>query len=311
MFSPITNKRKKKFCEEVMSLASTQIGFADVGSGGELKFPWNLLPSDKLNKFNFDPEEIRDAGKLPVCVSNKNGEAPFYIARDPRSSSLHLPENGFVERFDQKGILVSEEIRVMCATLDQIFTDRFHEVDLLDINVEGHDFQVLEGSSRLFAEGFLKCIKIEFELTQIWQGQGWFSDMDAFLRQHGYDLAFIDIEYSRPANVKSIYHAGEPLWGKAIYVPGMEYWRRMSGEMEDHALKEGALKSIVLYTVLDLPGRSLDLLNFLCEKQPVPLLQKEQMEKGVFAVYQYAKLDALVLRFGRKIPLLSRLIKWQ
>ena len=51
-----TLKRKIRFCKTNLEDVITPIGFADVGSGGELKYPWNILPGDKLHKFDFDPE---------------------------------------------------------------------------------------------------------------------------------------------------------------------------------------------------------------------------------------------------------------
>lgn len=309
MLDTITVNRKKRFCQEILFQIQTQVGFADIGSGGELKAPWNIFPESKLHKFDFDPEVIREVGKLPLCISNKMEESIFYIAKDPRSSSLHLPSDRFVERFSQNGLLLDKEVMVMCTTLDQLFDGRFSEVDFLDVNVEGHDFQVLQGSGRLFAEGFIEGLKVEFELTKVWDGQGWFSDIDALQRGRGYDLAFIDIEYSRPSNVKNIAHMGEPLWGKAIYVPGMEYWMRISEMADKEAFKDGLFKSIALYVALDLPGRAFDLLKLATEERVIPQSMKGQLVKQVFSVFQYAKLDAFGSRLRRIIPLLSRLFR--
>ena len=154
----ITSRRKKEFSRYVLDGLNAKIGFVDIGSGGELKHPWNLISSQNITKIDFDAEELRGE-KLPLCISNQKGERPFHIACDPRASSLHEISHPFVSRFNQQSLLPQKTITVKCTTLDQYLANSFDEVDLLDINTEGHDYQVLLGAEQLFSEGFVKCVK--------------------------------------------------------------------------------------------------------------------------------------------------------
>ena len=98
-------------------------------------------------------------------------------------------------------------------------------IDAIDINVEGHDFQVLQGMKNIIKNSLIKLIKIEFELTKVWDGQGWFSDIDGFMRDNDYELVDIELEYLRQANVKNIFHKGIPVWGKAYYSPSINKFK--------------------------------------------------------------------------------------
>ncbi|MBI5032976.1 MAG: FkbM family methyltransferase [Chloroflexi bacterium] len=289
----ITDKRKAQFSRQLLAPTQTKIGFADVGSGGPLKSPWNLLPIDRIEKFDFDPEALGDSGSLPICISNQAGEREFYVAHDPRSSSLHPSSPAFVERFGQDALLAKEKIQVKCITLDQCFINRYAVVDLMDVNAEGHDLQILQGATQLLSEAFVKCLKVEFELIEVWQEQGWFSDIDALLRGKHFELVHIDIETSRPRNARAIYHRGEPLWGKAIYVPSPLCWSQRASVIDAKVFADDLLKAIVLYTILDLPGRSLDLVNQFGNK----IHNTHKVTSGIEAVFEYAKVEAIQQRF--------------
>ncbi len=292
----ITRKLKGGFCRKLLSLTSSPIGFADVGSGGELKSPWDLIPRDRMNKFNFEATEKSGNG-LPHCISNRRGKAKFFIAKDERSSSLHEPSLDFINRYGLENTAVERAIDVELVTLDEIFQGKYAEIDLLDFNVEGHDFQALEGAGTLLSQGFIKLIKIEFELTQVWLGQKWFSDIDNFLRERKFDLANIEIEYGKPVKVRGIVHKGEPVWGKAYYVPSVDYWRAHLTAAKNN--KDDIVKAVVLYTLCDLPGRAVDILDLAQEVVKNVELDLQKLKDEIFATFRFAALDKASAELSR------------
>ncbi|MBZ0166155.1 MAG: FkbM family methyltransferase, partial [Candidatus Omnitrophica bacterium] len=250
----VIQRRKHQFCRKVLG-ENNKIGFVDVGSGGPLKEPWSFIAPECLAKFEIEPTAAGD-GNLPLCISNRIGPSKFFVAHDERGSSLHEPSADFAQRFGQESILTKKTIDVSLTTLDELFLARKHEVDALDVNTEGHDFQVLQGGGQLLDTGRIKLIKVEFELTEVWKEQGWFSDIDAYLRSKLYDMANIELDYAKPRNARDINHRGEPLWGKAYYVPSLKLWDRWQGQGD---LSADFRKAIVLDALADMPGRAFDL----------------------------------------------------
>lgn len=291
----ITTRRKKQFSNEILNKVITPIGFIDVGSGGVLKHPWNLLPGNKIVKYDFEPTSGKES-KLPVCISNQNGEAAFFIAEDERASSLHMPSKNFINRFGHKSISTSRIIKVQLNTLDDIFKDKLNYIDLIDINVEGHDSQVLQGASLILSDSNVKLIKIEFELTEVWEQQGWFGDIDFILRSNGYDLANIEIEFTKPLIANHIYYKGEPLWGKAYYTPSLAKWKSKISNMAKEIINDELRKAIVLYTITDLPARALDLLALLEENSNSSTININKFKTRVSWVYAYNLFDNAVKR---------------
>ena len=297
------NGRKIDFCKSLFANLGTRIVFVDVGSGGPLKAPWTLLPPEHVEKVDFDPEVLPgNEKKLPLCISNKNGNRSFHIACDPRASSLHTPNAEFMDWFDRRDMAVERTIEVRCETIDSYFSECNMQVDLLDINVEGHDLQVLLGSEQLFRESFPKVVKIEFELAEVWKGQGWFSDIDAWMRQHHFELIDLNFECIRPANVRNVFHRGEPVWGKAIYAPAISAWEKRKLIVGSAVFTNDLYKAIGLYTILDAPGRAVDLLNKHADFFGID--RARQLQKEVVSTFRFAALDfvfGLVLRIVRRI----------
>ena len=290
-----TSKRKrniiKTFCEKL----TTKICFADVGSGGRLKHPWDLIPKEKIYKVDFDPINNNE-GELPICISNKKvNKTKFYLSWNESCSSLHKPYLAFIQRYNFWQVGTTKTINVQCITLDELFENRDDKIDIIDINVEGHDFQILQGASSIIDATFIKLIKIEFELTEVWENQGSFADIDTFLRNKGYVMANINIQSMSTENTKKIHYAGEPTWGKAFYVPNNEKWIKTLSSLDNDAdVKDSIFKALALYTATDLLGYAFDLLDnqwhFLKENNT----DAEKIKNKIFNTYKYTKYETAV-----------------
>ena len=294
----ITQIRKFRFYEAI-GASKGGIAVIDVGSGGPLKEPWNQIPEGLLTITGFEPTAPAHDS---LCISNHSGHADFFVAHDERSSSLHELSEVFMNRFGYPEMVPRHSIRVKCTTLDEFFRGSVRNIDALDINVEGHDFQVLQGAQEILNYGWVKLMKVEFELTEVYEGQGWFSDIDNYLRPLGFDLVDIEIDHSKPLNVRSVHCKGEPLWGKAIYVPSSKTWHKwltLFREESPELLEEEVLKSIVLYVAADVPGRAMDILD-MSKLSAVGNMSRKKIQTSIAEVYRCAKLDKLsyLLRRG-------------
>jgi FkbM family methyltransferase len=288
----ITNRRKARLMAGLFARVGAIVGFADVGSGGPLKRPWSMLPAAQLRKFEFEPTDGATGG-VPLCISNLSGRSAFHVARDERASSFHQAMPAFVERFDMPSLLTARTIEVECTTLDSFFAGRYVDVDAMDVNVEGHDLQALQGAESLLREGFVKLLKIEFETAQVWEGQGWLSDIDPLMRSHGYLLADIEFDFVRPANARGLYHRGEPVWGKAIYVPGARRWSEVAESLRASpaALEETLARGIALYLAADMPGHALDVLDLGVGMNTFTRVDPTALRAEIAAAYRWAKVE--------------------
>jgi len=297
----ITNSRVTRFCRDVLdALGGGKIGFADVGSGGELKAPWALLPAERLTAFDFEPTSSDGKG-LPRCISDKTGTAPFYVAHDERASSLHKPLAEFVERYRFDNMLTKKTITVDCVSLDDHFQGRYESVDAMDVNVEGHDYQVLQGAAKLLATGAVKLLKVEFELVPVYAGQGFFSDIDAYLRAKGYVLASIQVDDLLPANARHLHHKGESVWGKALYVPTPE---RRQARLESilksdgrEAARKELASTVSLYAAAQLLGHLCDALECGEGAGVIDAPEARRLSERLGRAFRWARLESGASRF--------------
>lgn len=301
----ITGKRKKVFAREILAHTGRLIGFADVGSGGTLKTPWSNLPGEYLRKFDFEPTS-GSGNSLPLCISDHCGIADFHVAHDERASSFHDANIDFARRFGQESIFPKKTIQVACVTLDEYFKDTLDEVDAIDINVEGHDLRVLLGSRQLLEHGFIKLIKIEFELSPVWHGQGWFSEIDAHLRSKGYDLVDVELGYGRPVNVGHFYSKGEPLWGKGYYTPSPSLLRERLAHYEGSALAGHVTCAVALLVAAGLAGRAFDILDMAAPR--LKGLDVEQIKARIAHVFAWARIEYGLSHLGHLLSGVSRVL---
>lgn len=298
-----TRRRKVVFLRHVLR-GRPPLGFVDVGSGGPLKYPWTLLSSDQIKKFDFDANPDTEGGG-DACISNREGEGVLHIARDPRSSSLHPPSEAFMQWFGNDSMRVVREVPVRLETLDGLFEGRADAIDLIDINAEGHDLMVLQGAQSILTEGLVKLLKVEFELTEAWEEQGYFSEIDEFMRGQGYVLADLQVDFALPASVKNLAIRGEPIWGKSFYVPGAARWEARRESVERAAFVSDALGGIAASVLFDLPGRAVFLAEML-EHHERPVIM-ESSGYGMDWVYRSAALESV----GRSLGRLARdVVRW-
>lgn len=119
---------------------------------------------------------------VPVALSSESGSQLLFA---PTASASN---QGQASLYRQNLDTECEEIRVPTATLDQIVDDhKLRKVDLMKIDVEGHEYQVLRGARRTLAR-FKPVLVFEFS-DKLWRSAGvTLSEVEAYLGSLGYAL---------------------------------------------------------------------------------------------------------------------------
>lgn len=181
-------------------LGNEPVQVLDVGARGGMQPRWRPF-AEVLDAIGFepDPDECRRLSSLPpdsarrrffpYALGSVHQRLPFYVCQSPRCSSLYPPNEAFVGRF-------SDTIRSMMSLkhvaefevvpLDEVAEREQLRPDCLKVDVQGAELDVLRGSASVLKH--LKLIELEVEFNYQYKGQALFSDIDVFLRQHGYAL---------------------------------------------------------------------------------------------------------------------------
>jgi len=179
-------------------LGSVPVQILDVGARGGLQRRWRPF-ADVLDAVGFepDPDEFKrlsatgNNGRrfLPYALGGAHQRLQFHVCESPGCSSLYPPNEEFAGRF-------SDTIRSMMSLksvaefevvpLDEVAVRERLQPDCLKVDVQGAELDVLRGGTSVLKN--LKLIELEVEFNYQYKGQALFSEIDLFLRKHGYAL---------------------------------------------------------------------------------------------------------------------------
>ena len=132
----------------------------------------------------------------PRAIAARAGRFPFYITRLNHCSGLYPADQAWVGRFPWTIAHVERETEVDAISLADFCAEaEVPRIDFIKIDVEGAEYDVLEGARTVFAPQKVLCILTEFLMDPDIKGQRGFADIDTLLRGHGF--RFFDIELTR------------------------------------------------------------------------------------------------------------------
>ena len=194
---PKRNQPAFRVALEELGLGALNI--VDVGARwGACESWFRLSPLGRLVGFEPDSEECSRLNChanhacdqfFPYALGKVDGDGLLHVTRQPACSSLFPPSEFMRERFPTLRSDMEQvgECLVPITRLDTwAKTAGVNRIDLIKIDTQGGELDVLLGAGELLNE----CLAIEAEVmfSPLYIGQPLFSDIDTFLRQHGFTL---------------------------------------------------------------------------------------------------------------------------
>ena len=178
--------------------------WVDAGSRGGFHEMALLRPFAHM--YSFDADRSIEPGHLnfasfhhfPVALYSSAGEMDLHITYQPGMTSLLEPdEKVFVRHFGlipgsrtwRRGLTVLRRQNTKLRTIDVLLRDQGVErVDFLKLDTQGTELEILKGAKTYLSTGRISIIKTEISFVPIYRDQCTFSDLDDFLRRHGFIL---------------------------------------------------------------------------------------------------------------------------
>lgn len=138
-----------------------------------------------MERFSNPPAEAR-LSINEVGLSDRQGEESMKIYGECfGTNSLYERRSCIAENTP---FIVSKELRVAFTTLDEYVKEKkVDHIDLMKIDVEGHELRVLKGATASLSIGFIYCIQFEYGGTFRDSGAR-LGDVFALLQGNGYML---------------------------------------------------------------------------------------------------------------------------
>ena len=243
----------------------------DYGSRSWQMFAPNLnvygfdADADACDEANADLENRNINWKevhIPLALGKAEEERTLYVTKSPMCSSLFLPNENYLGRFEElseyAGLDFSFEIDT--TTLDSFCqSENISEIDFLQIDVQGADLDVLRGASNLL--NTVLAVQIEVEFSHLYIDQPLFADVDIHLRDNDFTLFDLRLKHClrNKSPLASKKRAGQVLWGEA------DYLRDLISEdtKEENKKPERILKLACIADIQHFPDYALEILIYL------------------------------------------------
>lgn len=255
-------------------LKGEKINCVDIGSIGGIRgflepfkevinfygFEPNPVECEKLNN-NFGTDTVKF---LPYAISNKKSLEKFYITKDPECSSLLIPDNLHLSRFDFfEKFEISKIIEVDCCPLQEIFELSNIDFDIIKVDTQGMDLDILKSAPNFIDSAFL--VEVEPAFSQNYINEYTIGEMINFMKNEGFKMIQLQPHMVSRNNIFSKFDKnGEILWAETLWIK--DYVEIFRKNKKFKLSKSKALKSLLICAILEMYSYGLELTKFFLEQ---------------------------------------------
>jgi FkbM family methyltransferase len=135
----------------------------------------------------LSPDELRLTSAYPFAMSSQHGAVEIHTNEDGSPLASIYP--GVTRGWGDAGAKLSTTITVPTDTVDSFMArQRLDRVNVLKVDVEGHEMSVFEGAAKALADKAIDLVAFEFGLHQV-QSRNFFVDFfDMFSGRYDYRM---------------------------------------------------------------------------------------------------------------------------
>ena len=235
----------------VGSLLQRPVTVVDAGARWGVPTPWTWFGTNaRVLAFEPDLEEAERLADqyredpsvlvVPVALGEQSGTIPFYLTHDASGSSIYqpaaAPRSPAPGQSRPGGETFEKVVQVEVVSLDEwLETSGEGPIDAMKMDVQGAELDILKGAPKALES--MRMLVAEVHLNKMYEGAALFGEVDAFLREHGFELwrfpviAHYSQEPDRPPMVDRVdVHwfesfpvaipalPGQAAWADALYV---------------------------------------------------------------------------------------------
>lgn len=135
--------------------------------------------------------ELYNFNTYDLAISNHNGRAVFHAIdiehNEYRNSGISSLKRGLTT--DSQNFI---DVEVEVVRMDTFIRDnKIESIDFLKLDVEGANYEVLEGFGDELSR--VKAIQVEGEYRQYWEGQKLYWDIEQLLKQNNFELVYFSL----------------------------------------------------------------------------------------------------------------------
>lgn len=217
-------------------LRDNPLRIVDIGASGGIDARWAKFTNEYQGiLFEPDPREferLKSTSAQQLLVLNSAlfdsvTTIDFHLCQKQRVSSVYFPNSEFLARFPKpERFEITRTVQMSTDTLDsQLALHAIDDIDFIKMDTQGCELPILQGS-RVTLERTVG-MQIEVAFSPIYQDQPLFSDVDDFVRAHGFELFDLKPQtWMRSDNRRG---PGQLVFADALYLRSPEQMASMAG----------------------------------------------------------------------------------
>ena len=202
-----TNRKPRSlgYLQDILSSSDDRFVLMDIGARDGVSRTWTPI-ADMARIIGFEPdtdecERLNNNGMgvefIASALAASPGKRPFYLTEWEDCSGFMPCDENYFGRFPNAiNNTVRAQITLQADSLDNIVgKSPIPHIDFIKIDTEGSELDVLQGARDTLRNGRVLGLLVEVWWDPRLKSQPAFSDLDAFIRSHGF--SFFDIECQR------------------------------------------------------------------------------------------------------------------
>jgi FkbM family methyltransferase len=169
---------------------------------------------------SLDPSDQKFASfhHFPLALYSSEGEMDLFVAARPGMSSLlEFDADSFTRHFGlmpgseswRHGLTPIRRQKTKVRKADSLFkSQHLTRIDFLKLDTQGTELDILRGAHEYLSTGRISVIKTEVSFLPVYKSQCTFSEIDQFLKSHGFlfvDCMFYPDAVHAPTSAKAIH----------------------------------------------------------------------------------------------------------
>ncbi|HDY89389.1 MAG TPA: FkbM family methyltransferase [bacterium] len=249
-------------------LSNNPIYAVDVGASGGVDNRWDVL-KEFVHWVLFEPDDkachelktIYPDYKIFDCaLSDKTGWKNLFSCKFDRCSSLLEPAPGNCQEFYlKKSLKVVNNRKIFCRTLDDIYeSGELPFFNFVKMDVQGGELDVLKGGLNAIKKSKPFSIQTEVLFYELYKNQPTFTDINALLKELGYDLFDMKFHYMRRESFNNDFvFPGQVIYGDVLYLKGIN----ITTEFQDQDIEAYITKAVLICLIFGYPDYALSLIK--------------------------------------------------
>lgn len=262
--------------------------FIDIGASGGIPKHWRRAQRFLYTiAFEPDPREFERIKRQPesrvtylnAALYREKANVDFYLTRKQEVSSLLLPNRKVVDQFrEAQRFDVTGQMTISTNTLDEALKQaKISHIDFIKLDTQGSELMIFEGAQETLAHVF--GLEVEAEFIELYKGQSLFSELEQFLRAHGFQ--FFDLRphyWKRTRGARYGHEKGQLIFADTLFLKNTDkYWQWCLAHTDQNEAKAHLLHGLatsLLYGYADYAFELYELARDMFTSEEQDLLYK-------------------------------------